>query len=111
MLMGGCEPWENLCAAESPAAAQLLCLPASQRTPTTPGGGVSSSTPPPFSADPCVLDSTAPACKGYTYPDAAAGADIAKLCGSMPDMPGCAVVVACEEVRVCLGRGEEGGGR
>ncbi|KAG2443825.1 hypothetical protein HXX76_002168 [Chlamydomonas incerta] len=103
MLMGGCEPWEDLCAAESPAAAQLLCLPASQRTTTTAGSGsgagsgVSSSTPPPFSADPCVLDSTAPACKSYVYPDAAAQADIAKLCGSMPDMPGCAVVAVCEQ--------------
>ncbi|GFR47541.1 hypothetical protein Agub_g9263, partial [Astrephomene gubernaculifera] len=96
MLMSGCKPWISFCTQETPALAQALCLAPQGRTTTA------TSPPPPasslsvnVSADPCVLDPTQPACASYTYPDSAAQAGIDKLCGSMPDMPGCALQAAC----------------
>ncbi|KXZ49236.1 hypothetical protein GPECTOR_22g828 [Gonium pectorale] len=97
MLMSGCEPWRDFCSAETAAAAQVLCLAPKDRTPaaTTTPTAAGTALPPP--ADPCVLDSSQPSCKSYRYPDSAARADIDKLCGSMPDMPGCAVAAECEK--------------
>ncbi|PNH02207.1 Cytidine deaminase [Tetrabaena socialis] len=115
MLMSGCEPYIAFCAQETPAAAQLMCRAAKDRTTattttTTPASN-STAQAPPFASDPCVLDSTQPACVSYTYPDSAANADIAKLCGSMPDMPGCAIVAACEEVGPGAGWAREDGSK
>lgn len=87
--MNGCQPWSAFCQAEGLANAQVLCLPERDRTLALASNAT----------DACVADPTAPACRSYSYPDPAANADLDKLCGSMPDMPGCSVREACNEVR------------
>ncbi|KAG2495075.1 hypothetical protein HYH03_006686 [Edaphochlamys debaryana] len=91
----GCEAHAALCAQEGSASAQVLCLPPRLRAAATHSSIRAADAPP--TPDPCVLDSSAPACAAYTYPDASALEDIARLCGSMPDMPGCAIEAACDK--------------
>ncbi|KAJ9511054.1 hypothetical protein QJQ45_002856 [Haematococcus lacustris] len=44
----------------------------------------------------CLSSPSLPSCATYTYPAANVSADIAKLCGAMPDMPGCSIQAACK---------------
>ncbi|KAJ9511359.1 hypothetical protein QJQ45_029765 [Haematococcus lacustris] len=47
-------------------------------------------------SEPCLSSPSLPSCATYTYPAANVSADIAKLCGAMPDMPGCSIQAACQ---------------
>jgi hypothetical protein len=44
----------------------------------------------------CVVSPAAASCATYVYPSASVSTDIASLCGSMPDMPGCSISRSCE---------------
>ncbi|MEW5313678.1 MAG: hypothetical protein WDW38_005223 [Sanguina aurantia] len=46
-------------------------------------------------ADACIATPASGSCASYTYPDTEAAADIASLCASMPDMPGCSISTSC----------------
>ncbi|GFR45650.1 hypothetical protein Agub_g7060, partial [Astrephomene gubernaculifera] len=54
------------------------------------------SPPPPPAGPPCVLNSSLPECVSYEYPAASIAADLNSLCTSMPYMPGCTVMSACQ---------------
>ncbi|GIL51170.1 hypothetical protein Vafri_7238 [Volvox africanus] len=98
-----CKAWAAFCAKETPAMAAALCLSPDAAVLAGTGrahialrsaAGVQVSPPPP--ADPCIQEARQESCKAYTYPKSSALADIDRLCGSMPDMPGCAIARACE---------------
>ncbi len=95
--MDGCQPWTAFCAQETPAAAQVVCVPRSKWV--LPDDAR------------CLADPTQPECASYTYPDNSTRADIDRLCRSMPDMPGCSIRRECEKVRGgCGGAGRGKGG-
>ncbi|MEW5300859.1 MAG: hypothetical protein WDW36_003758 [Sanguina aurantia] len=80
MDMSECAPFWSWCDTEVRSNAGALCLPASERA-----GG----------ADACIATPASGSCASYTYPDTEAAADIASLCASMPDMPGCSISTSC----------------
>lgn len=108
MYMRGCEGWEEFCsspltahAGVPGAAAAALCLKpderggivAPPRPPTPPAPPVAEPPPPPSVA--CISSPASSGCESYVYPDSSALADVARLCASMPNMPGCSLQAAC----------------
>ncbi len=103
--MSQCTPWIDMCGLLGAAKAPIFCQEAAQRTPLAAGdkaaaAPAAAAAAAPASSDACIADSTAASCAGYTYPDALAEADVAKLCAAMPDMSGCSLRGSCKAGRI-----------
>lgn len=105
MDMSPCSVWHGMCDAAGAASLPPLCQkggdqpgPPAPTPPPTPEPPA----PQPPAANECIADSSQPQCKDYNYPDPQASADIARVCGAMPDMSGCSVWNNCT-VRLGVG--------